>query len=446
LLFKYLQKVPTTTTKMSAQELAPYHDTENKVLFVRESDGAPCPGYLFGREDHLGIGVVVIQEWWGVNHQIIDVAKHVAAHGFRALVPDLYRGQVAIDNEHAGHLMGGLNWPAAVGDIKGAVQYLKATGSRKVAVIGFCMGGALSLASAALLPEVDAAVPYYGIPMAALADVSKISVPVLGHFGEQDNLAGFSDPEAVNALEEKLKSGKVDHHLIMHKGVGHGFVNPIHGAPQSVIDESWQQTFAFLRKKLNVASIGSPAPSFEEEAVIGQDFKAVKLSDYKGKYLVLFFYPLDFTFVCPTELLGFSDRIKEFHDIQTEVLGVSVDSKYAHLAWLNTPRKAGGLGGALNYPLVSDLRKKMARDYGVLIPGTGHTLRGLFVINPQGVVVQITKNDNPVGRNVDEVLRLVKAFQYVDQHGEVCPVNWVPGAATMKPEPKASLAFFEKVN
>lgn len=428
----------------SAEELAPYTEEENKIYFIRESDWTQCPAYLFGQEDYLGIGVVVIQEWWGVNHQIIDVAKHVADKGFRTLVPDLYRGKCAIDNENAGHLMDGLNWPAAVQDIKGAVQYLKATGSRKVAVIGFCMGGALSLASAALVPEVDAAVPYYGIPPAQLADVSTIRVPILGHFAELDTYAGFSDPQAARDLTEKLRSANVDSQIIMHKGVGHGFVNPIHGAPQSVIDESWEQTFAFIRKKLNVASVGFPAPHFEEEAVVGQDFKTLKLSDYKGKYLVLFFYPLDFTFVCPTELLAFSDRIKEFQALNTEVVGASVDSKYAHLAWLNTPRKAGGLGGALNYPLIADLRQKMARDYDVLIEGEGHTLRGLFIINPQGVVVQITKNDSPVGRNVDEVLRLVQAFQYVDEHGEVCPVNWTPGAATMKPDPKASLSYFEK--
>merc|ERR1712232_732456 len=195
-------------------------------------------------------------------------------------------------------------------------------------------------------------------------------------------------------------------------------------------------------RKMNndtIARVGAPAPDFEEEAVVGEDFKTVKLSDYKGKWLVLFFYPLDFTFVCPTEILAFSDRVEEFRKIGCEVVGCSIDSKYTHLAWIKTPRKEGGLGGALNIPLISDLRKTMARNYDVLLPADGHTLRGLFIINPKGTVVQITKNDCPVGRSVDETLRLVQAFQFADKHGEVCPVNWTPGAKTMKPDPTGSL-------
>jgi len=195
-----------------------------------------------------------------------------------------------------------------------------------------------------------------------------------------------------------------------------------------------------------MAQIGKPAPDFNEEAVIGQDFKRVKLSDYKGKYLVLFFYPLDFTFVCPTEILAFSDRSDEFRKINAEVVGVSVDSKFSHLAWVNTPRKQGGLGGALKIPLIADLTKTMSRKYGCLIEDAGHTYRGLYIINPEGVLVQATLNDAPVGRNVDEVLRLVQAFQYVAEHGEVCPVNWTPGQPTMKADPKGSLSYFEQVN
>jgi len=175
---------------------------------------------------------------------------------------------------------------------------------------------------------------------------------------------------------------------------------------------------------MSIAAVGKPAPYFDEEAVVGDEFTRVKLSDYKGKYLVLFFYPLDFTFVCPTEILAFSDRAEEFRKINCEIVGVSVDSKFTHLAWLNTPRKQGGLGGKLHYPLVADLTKKISRDYGVLLEEAGHTLRGLFIINPKGIICQITLNDCPVGRSVDETLRLVQAFQYVDEHGEVCPVNW----------------------
>jgi len=171
----------------------------------------------------------------------------------------------------------------------------------------------------------------------------------------------------------------------------------------------------------------------------------VKLEDFKGKYLVLFFYPLDFTFVCPSEILAFNDRVDDFRRVNTEVIAVSVDSKFTHLAWINTPRKEGGLG-PLKIPLLSDLTHKVSRDYGVLIEEAGHTNRGLFIINEKGVIRQITINDPPVGRNVEEALRLVNAFQYTDKHGEVCPVNWTPGGATMIPDPVKSKEYFANVN
>merc|ERR1739838_1288337 len=172
-----------------------------------------------------------------------------------------------------------------------------------------------------------------------------------------------------------------------------------------------------------VARIGKEAPDFEAEAVVDGDFQKVKLSDYRGKYVVFFFYPLDFTFVCPTEIIAFSDRVDEFRKIGAEVIGASVDSHFTHLAWTKTPRKEGGLG-KMNIPLVSDLTKEISRNYGVLLEDQGITLRGLFIIDPQGVVRQITINDLPVGRSVDETLRLVQAFQYVDKNGEVCPAGW----------------------
>ncbi|XP_035895052.1 peroxiredoxin-2 [Anopheles stephensi] len=196
---------------------------------------------------------------------------------------------------------------------------------------------------------------------------------------------------------------------------------------------------------LSVAQVQHPAPSFKGTAVVNNDFREIKLEDYKGKYLVLFFYPLDFTFVCPTEIIAFSDRIKEFKELNTEVVGVSVDSHFSHLAWINTPRKAGGLGN-LEYPLLADLTKQISADYGVLLKNDGISLRGLFIIDPNGVVRQITINDLPVGRSVDETLRLIKAFQFVEKHGEVCPANWEPktNAATIKPNPKDSREYFEK--
>lgn len=190
--------------------------------------------------------------------------------------------------------------------------------------------------------------------------------------------------------------------------------------------------------------VTSKAPDFKAQAVVNGQFKEVSLRDYEGKWKVLFFYPLDFTFVCPTEIIAFSERHSEFEALKTQVLGISVDSHFTHLAWINTSRKEGGLGG-INYPLVADLDKSISRDYGVLLDA-GISLRGLFLIDPSGTIRQSTINDLPVGRNVDEVLRLIKAFQFTDEHGEVCPANWQEGSDSMVPDPEGSKAYFEKVN
>ncbi|CAH1798256.1 unnamed protein product [Owenia fusiformis] len=193
------------------------------------------------------------------------------------------------------------------------------------------------------------------------------------------------------------------------------------------------------------ALISKPAPDWEGTAVVNGELKDLKLSDYKGKYLVFFFYPLDFTFVCPTEIIAFSDRVEEFRAINTEVVACSVDSQFTHLAWINTPRTQGGLG-PMNIPLLSDLTHKISKDYGVLLEDAGHTLRGLFIIDDKGVLRQITMNDLPVGRSVDETLRLVQAFQYTDSHGEVCPAGWKPGQDTIIPNPADKLKYFNKKN
>ncbi|XP_074598202.1 peroxiredoxin-like [Brevipalpus obovatus] len=190
-------------------------------------------------------------------------------------------------------------------------------------------------------------------------------------------------------------------------------------------------------------SVQKPAPTFEATAVVDKAFKTIKLSDYSGKYVVMFFYPLDFTFVCPTEIIAFNDRAKEFQALNTELIAVSVDSHFSHLAWVNTPRKAGGLG-SMQIPIISDLNKKISTDYGVLLEKEGIALRGLFLIDPKGIVRHITINDLPVGRCVDETLRLVKAFQFVEKHGEVCPANWKPDSPTI--DPKNAKTYFEKVN
>uniref|UniRef100_A0A6B2EGC6 thioredoxin-dependent peroxiredoxin n=1 Tax=Phlebotomus kandelakii TaxID=1109342 RepID=A0A6B2EGC6_9DIPT len=193
------------------------------------------------------------------------------------------------------------------------------------------------------------------------------------------------------------------------------------------------------------AIISRPAPLFEGTAVVNGEFTQLSLSDFRGKYVVFFFYPLDFTFVCPTEILAFSDRVDEFRKINTEVIACSVDSHFTHLAWINTPRKEGGLG-KIQIPLLSDLSHKISKDYGVYLEDLGHTLRGLFIIDHRGVLRQITMNDLPVGRSVDETLRLVQAFQYTDSHGEVCPAGWKPGGDTIVPNPKEKRKYFEKNN
>jgi alkyl hydroperoxide reductase subunit AhpC len=174
-----------------------------------------------------------------------------------------------------------------------------------------------------------------------------------------------------------------------------------------------------------------------------KSIKPVSLSDYKGKWVVLFFYPLDFTFVCPTEIVAFSEAAKEFEALNTAVIGVSVDSVFSHLAWVNTDRKNGGLG-EMHIPLVEDVTKQISTAYGVLHMETGHTHRGLFLIDPTGNVRHITMNDPPVGRNTAEIIRLVEAFQFVEEHGEVCPANWSKGKPTMKADPVKSLEYFSK--
>ena len=187
--------------------------------------------------------------------------------------------------------------------------------------------------------------------------------------------------------------------------------------------------------------VGMQAPDFSATAVVDQEFKEIKLSQYRGKYVVLFFYPLDFTFVCPTEITAFSDRYSDFSSKNTEVLGVSVDSKFTHLAWIQTPRNEGGIGD-INYPLVSDLKREICQSYNVLNED-GEADRGLFIINPNGIIMHSTINKAPVGRNIDETLRVLQAYQYVEAHpDEVCPAGWTPGDKTMKEDPKGSKEYF----
>lgn len=187
--------------------------------------------------------------------------------------------------------------------------------------------------------------------------------------------------------------------------------------------------------------VGQKAPEFKADAALGNDeFKTISLSDYKGKWLVLFFYPLDFTFVCPTEINAFSDEIEKFKKLGCEVLGVSVDSKFSHNAWTKVSRKEGGIQG-LRYPLLADINKTVASDYGVLLP-IGIALRGLFVIDPDGALQYQTVNFLNFGRSTEETLRVIQAIQTAKTTGEVCPANWKPGDKTMKPDPVKSKEYF----
>jgi len=172
------------------------------------------------------------------------------------------------------------------------------------------------------------------------------------------------------------------------------------------------------------------APDFTATAVMADDsFEEITLSSYRGKYVVLFFYPLDFTFVCPSEIIAFDKALDKFKSRNAELIGVSIDSKFSHLAWKNTPVNKGGIG-QIQYPLVADLNKRIAKDYEVLL-NKSIALRGLFLIDKEGTIRHATINDLPLGRNVDEVLRMIDAVQQNDEHGEVCPANWTKGDDTM---------------
>ncbi|MBI9098814.1 MAG: peroxiredoxin [Spirochaetaceae bacterium] len=182
------------------------------------------------------------------------------------------------------------------------------------------------------------------------------------------------------------------------------------------------------------------APNFKATAVLPDNsFSEIELKDYRGKYVVLFFYPLDFTFVCPTEIIEFNRKLEEFKKRNTEVLGVSIDSEFSHLAWKNTAEKEGGIGN-IQYPLVADIKKSISAEYDVLFDDS-IALRGLFLIDKEGIVRHQVVNDLPLGRNIDEAIRYVDALQHVEKYGEVCPVGWKPGDDAMN-ETQESVAAY----
>lgn len=188
--------------------------------------------------------------------------------------------------------------------------------------------------------------------------------------------------------------------------------------------------------------IGKKAPDFTAKAVVKNEIiENFKLSDHEGKYVVLFFYPLDFTFVCPTELHAFQEKLNAFQERNTEVIAVSTDSHFSHMAWLNTPKSQGGIEG-VEYPIVSDFNKTISKDFDVLVEADGVAYRGLFLIDKEGVVHHATLNNLPLGRNVDEALRMVDALQHFEKHGEVCPANWNQGEKSMKPNQDGLKAYF----
>jgi len=189
--------------------------------------------------------------------------------------------------------------------------------------------------------------------------------------------------------------------------------------------------------------VGKEAPDFTEDAAVGQSTQKIKLSDYKGKkYVVLFFYPLDFTFVCPTEIHAFQEVLKEFESRNAVLLGCSVDSAHSHMAWLRTPKSDGGIQG-VTYPIIGDIHKRVSRAYDVLDEGAGITYRASFVIDKNGVVQAQVVHHRPIGRNVDEVLRLLDALQYSEEHGEVCPANWHKGEKAMKGTLEATASYLK---
>ena len=191
--------------------------------------------------------------------------------------------------------------------------------------------------------------------------------------------------------------------------------------------------------------IGKPAPDFMATTVMPDNSinPEFSLSGLKGKYVVLFFYPLDFTFVCPTEIIEFNRKLAEFKELGAEVVGVSVDSQFSHLAWKNTPVNQGGIGN-IQYPLVSDLTKQIAKDYGVYFEGAGVAFRGTFLIDKEGLVRHAVVNDLPLGRNIDDAVRMVKALQHFEKHGEVCPANWTQGQDAMAPTPDGVASYLSK--
>lgn len=190
--------------------------------------------------------------------------------------------------------------------------------------------------------------------------------------------------------------------------------------------------------------VTKPAPDFTAVAVMGDNTfnENFTLSDFRDKYVILFFYPLDFTFVCPSEIIAFDKGLDKFKAKNCEVIGVSIDSQFTHWAWKNTPVNEGGIG-PIRYPLVADLNKNISRQYGVLL-SEGIALRGTFLIDKEGIIRHAVINDLPLGRSIEESLRMVDALQFHEQHGDVCPANWKQGEDAMQPTAEGVADYLAK--
>jgi peroxiredoxin (alkyl hydroperoxide reductase subunit C) len=187
--------------------------------------------------------------------------------------------------------------------------------------------------------------------------------------------------------------------------------------------------------------VGKKAPEIKAKAVVKNTTIDFSLSDFSGKYIVLFFYPLDFTYVCPTELHAFQEKLNEFEQRNAQVVGCSIDSCFTHAAWLNTSKSRGGIEG-ITYPIISDIHKSIARAFDVLKEDDGIAYRGLFLIDRNGIIRHQLVNDLPLGRSVDEVIRLLDALIFHEQHGEVCPANWKIGSKSMKASEEGLFEYF----
>ncbi|XP_043691099.1 protein usf-like [Telopea speciosissima] len=223
-ILAHARTISPSASRFQIRSMADSAASQLKQIQIQRDD-TTFDAYVVGKEDAPGI--VVLQEWWGVDFEIKNHAHKISqlAPGYKALIPDLYRGKLGVEVEEAQHLMGGLDWQGAVKDIRASVGWLKANGSQKVGVTGFCMGGALSIASAVLVPEVDAVVAFYGIPSPELADPAQAKAPVQAHFGELDNFVGLSDVTAAKSLEEKLKVSGLPSEVYIYPGNGHAFMN-----------------------------------------------------------------------------------------------------------------------------------------------------------------------------------------------------------------------------